>query len=112
MTSLRNILHGLITLVLMAGGEAARAEGVTGEIQVVSVPGRDTHVQRSLTEISAYLEYGLTGDVSVFAVGYYDQEFRSATIGLARKLGDWQLGLGVGHASFDDMSHQVINPWA
>lgn len=112
MTSLRNLLHGLIAVVLILGGQAARAEGVTGEIQVVSVASKDTHVQRSLTEISAYLEYGLTDDVSAFAVGYHDQEFRSATIGLARKLGDWQLGLGVGHASFDDMSHQVFNPWA
>ena len=112
MTALRNLLHGLITVALILGGQAACAEGFTGEIQIVSVPSKDKRAQRSLTEISVYLEYGLTDDVSAFAVGYHDQEFRSTTIGLARKLGDWQLGLGVGHAAFDDMSHQVINPWA
>lgn len=112
MTTLRRLLFGLIAVALIFGGQFARAEGVTGEIQVVNISSKDKRVQRSLTEVSVYLEYGLTDDVSAFAVGYHDQEFRSATIGLARKLGDWQLGLGVGHAAFDDMSHQLINPWA
>lgn len=77
----------------------------------MTVPSNDQRVQRSLTEISVYLEYGLTDGVSAFAVGYHNQEFRSATVGLARKLGDWQVGLGLGQAAFDDMSHLVINPW-
>jgi hypothetical protein len=111
MTTLRRLFFGSIAVALLLGGQFARAEGVTGEIQVVSVPSKDKPVQRSLTEISVYLEYEMTSEVSAFVVGYHDQEFRSATVGLARKLGDWQVGLGLGHATFDDMNHLVINPW-
>ena len=112
MTTLRRLLFGLIAVALILGDQPARAEGITGEIQVVSLSSKDKRVQRSLTGVSIYVEHEITNEVTAFMVGYHDQEFRSATIGLARKLGDWQLGLGVGHASFDDMSHQVINPWA
>lgn len=100
------------SFALMLYGQQVHSEGIAGEIQVVSMPSKDRDVKRSLTEVSIYLEYGLNNDVSAFTVGYHDQEFRSTTIGLAQKIGNWQLGLGVGHASFDDMSHQVINPWA
>lgn len=112
MTTLRGPLFWMIPVALILGGQFARAEGITGEIQVVSVASKDKSIQRSLTEISVYLEYGLTSEVSAFVVGYHDQEFRSATVGLARKLGDWQVGLGLGRAAFDDMDHLVINPWA
>ncbi len=111
MTTLRHLLYGMIAAALIPGGQLARAEGVTGEIQVVGIPSKDKRVQRSLTEFSLYLEYGLTDEVSAFAVGYHDQEFRSAAVGLARKLGDWQVGLGLGQAAFDDLNHLVINPW-
>lgn len=112
MTTLRRLLFGLIAVALILGGQPARAEGITGEIQVVSLSSNDKRVQRSLTGVSIYLEHELADEATAFVVGYHDQEFRSVTIGLARKLGDWQLGLGVGHAAFDDMSHQLINPWA
>jgi hypothetical protein len=112
MMTLRRLLYGMFAAVLGSSGQLAHAEGVTGEIQVVSVPSKDKSVQRSLTEVSVYLEYEIANDVSAFVVGYHDQEFRSATVGLARKLGDWQLGLGLGHAAFDEMNHLVINPWA
>lgn len=112
MMPIRRLLFGLIAAALVTGSQHARAEGISGEIQAVVVPGKDKSVQRSLTEITVYLEYGLTEAVSVFAVGYHDQEFRSTTVGLARKLGDWQVGLGAGHAAFDGMNHLVVNPWA
>lgn len=111
MTLLRRYPHWLVTAALVLCGQHVLAEGITGEIQLVSVPSKDRSVQRSLTEVSIYLEYAMTSEVSAFAVGYHDQEFRSETIGLARKLGNWQLGLGVGRAAFDDMNHLVINPW-
>lgn len=112
MTTLRCLLFWAITLMLIISGQLARAENVTGEIQVVSIASKDRSIQRSLTGISIYVEYELANEVSAFVVGYHDQEFRSATVGLARKIGDWQMGFGLGHAAFDDMSHQVINPWA
>ena len=101
MTTLRCFLFWSITLVLMISGQLAHAEGVTGEIQVVSVPSKDRSVQRSLTEISVYLEYGIANEVSAFVVGYHDQEFRSATVGLARKLaiGKWVLAWVMPHST-------------
>jgi hypothetical protein len=107
----RRILRFIMVALLLCG-QPARAEGLTGEIQWVSVPSEDKREQQSLSEISIYLEYEVADPVAIFFVGYHDQEFRSATLGLAQKMGDWQLGLGMGRAEFDDMNHLVINPWA
>lgn len=106
------IKMSLIALGLTFGGQFAHAEGVSGEIQVVGYISEDKSVQRSLTTISGYLEYELADGVSAFVVGYLDQEFREAVVGLTRKVGDLQLGLGVGQATFDEMNHVVLNPWA
>lgn len=102
----------LLALGLIFGGQLAHAEGVSGEIQVVGYISKDKSVQPSLTTLSAYLEYEITDEVSAFVVGYLDQEFREAVVGLAKKVGDLQLGLGVGQATFDEMNHVVLNPWA
>lgn len=112
MITLRFLLFWLIAAPLVLDGEPAQAEGVTGEIQVVRLTSKDESVQRSLSEILAYLEYEITNEISAFVVGYYDQEFRSATVGLARKVGHLQLGFGVGQATFDGIDHAVLNPWA
>ena len=106
------IKTSLLALGLILGGQFVHAEGVNGEIQVVGYISKDKSVQRSLSTVSAYLEYEMADEVSAFVVGYLDQEFRSATVGLARKVGDLQLGLGVGQATFDEMNHVVLNPWA
>lgn len=106
------IKTSLLALGLILGGQSVHAEGVSGEIQVVSISSKDKSVQRSLSTVSAYLEYQIADDVSTFVVGYLDQEFRSATVGLARKVGQLQLGFGVGQATFDGMDHAVLNPWA
>ncbi len=45
--------------VLGFGVHPAKAVDFTGEVQIVTVPGKDKSVQRSLTELSAYLEYAL-----------------------------------------------------
>lgn len=102
----------LIAAVLILGGQLAHAEGVSGEIQVVGYISKDKSVQQSLTTLTAYLEYEIADEVSAFVVGYLDQEFREAVVGLAKKVGDLQLGLGVGQATFDEMNHVVLNPWA
>ncbi len=106
------IKMSLVAALLMLGGQFVHAEGVNGEIQVVGYISKDKSVQRSLSTVSAYLEYEIADEVSVFVVGYLDQEFRSATVGLSRKVGHLQLGLGVGKATFDEMNHAVLNPWA
>ena len=106
------IKTALLALCLILGGQFAHAEGVSGEIQVVGYISKDKSVQRSLSTVMAYLEYEIAAEVSAFVVGYLDQEFREAVVGLARKVGDLQLGLGVGQATFDEMNHVVLNPWA
>ena len=106
------IKTALLALGLILGCQFAHAEGVSGEIQVVGYISKDKSVQRSLSTVMAYLEYEIAAEVSAFVVGYLDQEFREAVVGLARKVGDLQLGLGVGQATFDEMNHVVLNPWA
>ena len=106
------IKMSLIAAVLILGGQFAHAEGVSGEIQVVGYISKDKSVQRSLSTVMAYLEYEIADEVSAFVVGYLDQEFREVAVGLAKKVGDLQLGLGVGQATFDEMNHLVLNPWA
>ena len=102
----------LLALGLILGCQFVHAEGVSGEIQVVGYISKDKSVQQSLSTLSAYVEYEIGDEVSVFVVGHLDQEFRSATVGLSRKVGHLQLGLGVGQATFDEMNHAVLNPWA
>jgi len=106
------IKMSLLALVLILGGQLVHAEGISGEIQVVGYISKDKCVQRSLSTVMAYLEYEIADEVSAFVVGYLDQEFREAVVGLAKKVGDLQLGLGVGQATFDEMNHVVLNPWA
>lgn len=112
MITLRFLLFWLIAAPLVLDGQSAHAEGVSGEIQLVTVTSKDKSVQQSLSEVMAYLEYEIANEIYAFVVGYYDQEFRSATVGLSRKLGNLQLGFGVGQATFDGMDHAVLNPWA
>jgi hypothetical protein len=106
------IKMSLIAAVLILGGQFVHAEGVKGEIQVVGYISKDKSVQQSLSTVSAYLEYEIADEVSAFVVGYLDQEFREAAVGLAKKVGDLQVGLGVGQATFDNTNHVVLNPWA
>jgi hypothetical protein len=63
-------------------------------------------------EATTYIEFGLKNDFSFFASGFIDEEFRSLTLGMARTFGNLQLGIGLGQARFDGMTHDVINPWA
>ena len=90
----------------------AYAEGVSGEIQLMGVVSKDTAAQRSLYPVSVYVEKDVAADASVFFSGYRDQEYWSATVGLARKLGDLQVGIGLGQATYNNLNHLVINPWA
>ena len=106
------IKTSFIAVALILGSQFVHAEGVSGEIQVVGYISKDKSVQQSLSTVSAYLEYEIADEVSAFVVGYLDQEFREAVIGLAKKVGGLQLGLGVGQAAFDEMNHVVMNPWA
>lgn len=106
------IKTSLLALGLILGGQLAYAEGASGEIQVVGYISKDKSVQSSLTTLSAYLEYQIADEVSAFVVGYLDQEFREAVVGLAKKVGHLQIGLGIGQATFDEMNHVVLNPWA
>lgn len=70
--------------------------------------------KRSLFGQQLYLEKGIPGtdDLSVWGVAFHDQEFRSAYAGLAKKIGNWSVALGVGSAWYDGVRHTAINPWA
>lgn len=59
-----------------------------------------------------YAEHPLpVRDVAAFLVVHHDQDFDAAYVGLARKFGDLQLGIGLGSAWYDGIRHPTINPW-
>ncbi len=80
------------------------------EVQLTYRNGRNS--QRDLFGRQVYLENPL-GDsgYSVWASAYKDQEFKSAYVGLALKEGNWQFGLGLGSAWYDDRRRNAITPW-
>ena len=88
------------------------AEQLSGEVQVAYAQSRNKEEQISLIETTAYLEARISDDLSGFVVGYYDDEFRSTTIGMAMMFGSLQVGLGIGNATFNQSNHFVINPLA
>lgn len=91
--------------------EAEAGHGLSGELRLVSMQSRDKRVQQSLFTKELYVEAALAEGVSAFGIVYHDREFESASLGLARQLGDFQIGVGVGKARYDGTSHLVVNPW-
>lgn len=62
MITLRRFFIWFVTVALMLGVQFAYAEGVKGELQLVNVPSIDNSVQRSLLEVSVYLEYEMINE--------------------------------------------------
>jgi len=106
-----NLFLACIAAVLAFGYGELHAEGLTGDVQFFNAKSRHSEEQKSLAQVSVYLEKSLAAEVSVFAIAYYDQEFRSAALGLAKKFDDWQFGLGLGQARYGNANHLVVNPW-
>ncbi len=80
------------------------------EVQLTYRTGRKS--QGDLFGRQVYLENPL-GDsgYSVWASGYKDQEFKSVLVGIAKKEGNWQVGLGLGSAWYDEKRRNVVSPW-
>lgn len=85
--------------------------GVSGEIRLVWMQSRDTSIQENLFSKELYLEKALVDGVAAYGVAYHDEAFESASCGIARQLGDFQLAIGVGKARYGDITHRVVNPW-
>jgi len=98
-------------VVLLSEHVAEKESGIYAEIRFVSAQSRDKALERNLFTKQIYIEKSLNDEYSIYFMGYHDQEFRSGGIGLARKFGDFQLGLGIGSAKYDGLSRTVVNPW-
>ncbi len=107
----KGFIYGFISVVFALGYSEGSAEGLTGEVQFVSAASRNIEEVRSLSQISVYLEADIADELSGFLIGYYDREFRSTLIGLAKKYGNLQIALGFGQATYDQINHLVLNPW-
>ncbi len=64
----------------------------------------------SAVNVYGEIPFGADG-YSVWFSGYKDPEFKGIYAGLAKKFGNWQVGLGGGKVHYDGMSHTVTNPW-
>lgn len=62
--------------------------------------------------LNVYAEFPLgTDGYSFWLTGYKDPAFKGVYAGLAKKFGNWQVGLGTGKVHYDKVSHTVTNPW-
>lgn len=72
----------------------------------------DYHGEGTFYAQEAYAQYDIKDGVAVWATGYRDQEFWSASAGLAKTWDNgWTVALGAGRARFDGTNHSVIAPW-
>lgn len=60
--------------------------------------------------VYAEVPFGTDG-YSVWFSGYKDPAFTGNYLGLAKKFGNWQVGLGAGNVHYDEVRHTVVNPW-
>jgi hypothetical protein len=86
--------------------------GLYGEIRIVSMRSRNREVQRDLFSKQFYLEKEFSNDFSLWGMLYHDEEFRSGYLGLAKKLGGFQIGIGMGPAQFDGFKHNSLAAWS
>lgn len=91
--------------------EEAEAGGVYAELTVAHRIGKVR--SDGFTSGSLYLEVPvpLGDDVSLWAMGYHDRDFREVYAGLTKRFGNWQIALGAGTAWYDGSSKTVIAPW-
>jgi hypothetical protein len=60
--------------------------------------------------VYAEIPFGTDG-YSVWFSGYKDPAFTGNYLGIAKKIGNWQVGLGGGNVHYDELRHTVVNPW-
>lgn len=77
----------------------------------------DTFIEGSVTDYgdgyrgkNLYVEHVLRGDYSLSVSAYDDPEYSSIYVGIARMIGDFQLGLGLGEAETGGDSSFGYNP--
>ncbi len=107
----KSTLRTVLAIATMLGCDAISAQDVTGDLQMIYWHSRNQNEQRTLFETSVYVEQAITDSISGFVVGYRDQEFNYGQLGLARKFGNVEVGLGVGMTNYDDQAHVLANPW-
>lgn len=62
--------------------------------------------------VNVYAEFPLgTDGLSFWVTGYKDTAYKGVYAGLAKKFGNWQVGLGGGKVHYDGIRHTVTNPW-
>ena len=72
----------------------------------------DYHSDSSFIGEEFYFQAETKNGVAVWATGYRDSEFWSATTGIAKAWDNgWTIALGGGKASFDGDHQMVIAPW-
>lgn len=86
--------------------------GVYLQVEAVSHLSRNKSEQSNLLGKIVYLEKEVNDDgLSVWAQAYSDAAFDSVYLGLAQKLSNFQVALGVGKARYDGSSRSLVNPW-
>ncbi len=92
--------------------EEEKADEPTPYYEVTFSTRRGKDSADSYSGVGVYAEFPLgTDGYSVWLSGYKDPGFTGTYVGLAKKIGNWQVGLGAGNVHYDEVRHTVINPW-
>ena len=81
-------------------------------VEAVFSTRRGVEPSDSYSGVGVYAEipFGTDG-YSIWFSGYKDPAFTGNYLGIAKKIGNWQVGLGTGNVHYDEVRHTVTNPW-
>src|SRR3989344_2088257 len=91
--------------VLFCQSVLAEEGDMFGQVFIVSHTGWETFSQE------LYIEREVTDGISIFGNVYSDGDVSELLLGVAKTLGDVQVGLGGGVSRYDDTLHPIVLPW-
>jgi hypothetical protein len=94
---------------LVCAEETSSEKGLYGEFAVAHRFGKAR--ADGYSSATLYLEAPLQGDISLWGMGYHDPDFKEVYAGVAQKIGNLQIALGLGTGWYDDTRRTVVAPW-
>ncbi len=95
---------------LACAEETSSEKGLYGELAIAH---RFSKVRADgFSSATLYLETPLQGNTSLWGMAYHDPDFKEVYAGVAQKIDNLQIALGLGTAWYDGARRTVVAPWA